>query len=1368
MKKKNPYYLGLDIGTDSVGYAVTDEQYNLLRFRGEPAWGVTIFEAGNLKAERRSFRSARRRLDRRQQRVHLLQEIFASEVAKVDERFFIRLKESYKWREDAGDKHIFFNDEKYTDEDYYKDYPTIHHLIKDLMKSTAVHDVRLVYLACAWLVAHRGHFLSNVDVNQLNQIRDVENIYEQFCNHFETRGYVQPFTDVNTIQLGNVLKEKCAVRDKKKKLSEVLLHGQKTSKEITEEMPYSIDALIGLLGGSKVNLKDLFGKEEYADLEDNSITIGMDEEKYLKLMAAIGDDYEIIGCLRALYDWSVLADLLGNNATISEAKVAVYEQHEKDLKTLKYFLHKYAPKQYNAVFRDASDENYVAYSYNTKGLTEEERIKVKKKANVEDFSKFIKKKIANIKPDRDDKAAFEDMQARLDLQTFLPKQKNTDNRVIPYQLYLFELKKMLEQAVQYLPFLQKKQADGLTPAEKILSIFTYKLPYFVGPLNRHSQYAWVERRAEGRILPWNYKELIDFDASEQAFIDKLTNNCTYLGGETVLPKDSLCYQKYMVLNEINNIRINNERISVELKQAIYHDLFEQKRKVTRKQLENYLISNNIIAADERDSITGIDIELKASLSSHYAFRNLLNDGKLSENDVEKIIERASYAEDKSRIRHWLEKNYEYLSPEDIRYICGIKVKDFGRLSRAFLTGLESLVEPSTGEVMTIIGALWQTNYNLMELLSERFSFAAEIKKRNEAYYQEHPMNLEARMDDMYLSNAVRRSIYRTLDIANDVKRAFGAPKKIFIEMTRGEDVSQRGKRTSTRRQQIEQLYQKVKEEDVRELKHELEAMGEYVDNKLQSDKLFLYFMQFGRCAYSGEPIDINRLMAGSDAYNIEHIYPRAFVKDDSIINNKVLVLSKINGEKKDTYPIAAEIREKMTTVWHHWHKLGTISDEKYKRLMRRTPFTDEERYGFINRQLTETSQSTKAVATFLQEKFPETEIVYTKARLTTEFRHKFGLVKSRLYNDLHHAVDAYLNIVTGNVYDGKFSRRWFTLPVDNNYSIKVETLFTRPQYCGKEQLWDGTPMLEKVKRTAMKNNAHFTKYAYYGTGGFFDQMPVKKSAGRVPLKKGLDSEKYGGYNKPSIMFFLPVLYKTGKKQALIVMPVEVMYGKKVLANEKYALEYTFDRLGRLLGKKIDEAAFPLGLRPWKINTVISLDGFRFCIAGNSSGGKCLIMQPVMQFAAGEEWKQYIKKIERFVEKNKKNSRYVYDADYDQVTPEQNLELYDVFVDKLQNSIYGKRINAPMQTLLDGRDKFIVLQNDINAQCMILLNILQIFGRMTAGCDLRPIGGKEHTGATISFSTTMSNWKKKYSDARIIDQSPSGLWEVQSENLLDLL
>ena len=62
----------------------------------------------------------------------------------------------------------------------------------------------------------------------------------------------------------------------------------------------------------------------------------------------------------------------------------------------------------------------------------------------------------------------------------------------------------------------------------------------------------------------------------------MTNKCTYLIGEDVLPKDSLLYRKYMVLNELNNLKLNGNVISVELKQKIYADVFCKYRKVTLK------------------------------------------------------------------------------------------------------------------------------------------------------------------------------------------------------------------------------------------------------------------------------------------------------------------------------------------------------------------------------------------------------------------------------------------------------------------------------------------------------------------------------------------------------------------------------------------------------------------------------------------------------------------------------------------------------------------------------------------------------------------------------------------------------------------
>ncbi len=1372
--KNQKYYLGLDIGTDSVGYAVTDEEYNLLKFHGEPAWGVTLFDAASLSAERRAFRTARRRLDRRQQRVQLTQELFAKEITKVDPQFFVRLQASNLFREDAGEPYALFNDDDFTDKEYYEKYPTIHHLIFDLMTSSEPHDVRLVYLACAWLVAHRGHFLNNINKNNLSEIKDFSALYKSFEEYFIQNDYVLPWTCEDADRIGDVLKKKQTVTAKSKELLALLFPGTKPSKTAEEDFPFSREALVNLLAGRKVELKALYSNDEYSEF--GSVALSMDDDKLAEIQANLGDDFELITTARKLYDWAVLSDILGDSECISEAKVKVYDQHKEDLKNLKILIHKYCPENvYKEMFRqvvkrdkngkdDKSGKeiminNYVAYAYHTDEPAEKSK-KLKKISN-DDFGKYVLEVFKTFTPDEKDASLVEDIKNRISLNTFMPKQKNTNNRVIPYQLYWYELKTLLDKAAGYLPFLQEKDSEGRSVQEKALSIITYRIPYFVGPLNRNSEFSWIVRKAEGKIYPWNFEEIVDLDKSEEEFIRKLTNRCTYLPSETVLPKDSLCYHKFMVLNEINNLKINNQRIPVELKQRIYTELFMKRKKVTLKAIRDFLMSENQLGKD--DMLDGVDVEIKSNLAPQIAFNRLLASGLLSEQDVERIIERSSYAEDKARVANWLRKKYPSLPESEIKYICSVKIKDFGRLSRAFLCDIIGQVD---GEEYSILQAMWETKYNLMELLSDKFTFNEVVKACQEQYYTENKKSLSDRLDDMYVSNAVKRPIYRTLDIVNDVVKAFGKPEKIFVEMARGTSEDQKGKRTKSRREQIMDLYKQCRDEDVRELKAELERMGDAADNRLQSERLFLYYMQLGRSMYSGTPIDLEKLSSDSKIYDIDHIYPQAMVKDDSILNNKVLVLSEENGKKSDAYPVFPEWQKKMFGLWTYYKEVGLITEEKFKRLTRITPFSEDEKWGFINRQLTETSQSTKAVATLLSEKYPKSEVVYVKARLASEFRQEFDCLKSRVFNDLHHAKDAYLNIVVGNVYYTRFTKEWFFKNMDGRYSIKTSTLFSKERVANGKVIWRGEPDIAKVKKVLGKNNAHFTKYAFFKKGGFFDQMPVPANKDLVPLKNGLNTEKYGGYNKAGVMFLIPVRYSVGKKSEVLIMSVEMLYGKRFLEDTAFAKEYAFSRLKYILGKQVDDVSFPMGMRPWKIHTMLSLDGFCVCIAGIGSKGKCLVASPVMQFSASPEWNTYLKRVERFVEKCSQNKNYIYDEKFDCITPEKNLQLYDLYREKMTKSIYRKRINNPSEVLECGRETFIAL--DVKKQAQALLSIHGVFGRVSGGCDLTLIGGAGKAAATVNFSSTISNWKKQYSDVRIIDRSASGLWETKSAvNLLDL-
>lgn len=54
------YYLGLDMGTSSCGWSVTDEEYHVLRRHGKALWGVRLFEGAKTAEERRMHRTGRR------------------------------------------------------------------------------------------------------------------------------------------------------------------------------------------------------------------------------------------------------------------------------------------------------------------------------------------------------------------------------------------------------------------------------------------------------------------------------------------------------------------------------------------------------------------------------------------------------------------------------------------------------------------------------------------------------------------------------------------------------------------------------------------------------------------------------------------------------------------------------------------------------------------------------------------------------------------------------------------------------------------------------------------------------------------------------------------------------------------------------------------------------------------------------------------------------------------------------------------------------------------------------------------------------------------------------------------------------------
>lgn len=227
----NDYCVGIDIGTNSVGFAVTDMEYNLIHKYGKDLWGARLFDSAKTAAERRIIRTSRRRLDRRNWRIGILQELFSEEISAVDPGFFLRMKESKYYPEDKRDMsgkcpelpYALFVGKGFTDKEYHSKFATIYHLRKYLMETDEIPDIRLVYLAIHHMMKHRGHFLFSGDISQIKNLKStllqlVENLKR------EDMDWKIEITDENVSAIEKTLKDKNLTRSDRNKQLKKLLH----------------------------------------------------------------------------------------------------------------------------------------------------------------------------------------------------------------------------------------------------------------------------------------------------------------------------------------------------------------------------------------------------------------------------------------------------------------------------------------------------------------------------------------------------------------------------------------------------------------------------------------------------------------------------------------------------------------------------------------------------------------------------------------------------------------------------------------------------------------------------------------------------------------------------------------------------------------------------------------------------------------------------------------------------------------------------------------------------------------------------------------------------------------------------------------
>ena len=1325
-KKKQDYYLGLDMGTSSVGWAVTNTDYELIKFRKKDMWGIREFDEAKGAEERRSHRVARRRRQREQVRIGLIKSYFDDEISKVDSNFFMRLENSKYHFEDKERElqspNAIFNDPHYKDRDYFKDYPTIFHLRSELIHDLQAHDVRLVYLAIANLFKHRGHFLNSSlsSQNDDSGFRSLEMIYNDLSSQIEEffefkLPVVQDFDRMDAI-----LASKNYSRTKKSEKIMELLEIKKTDKKIS--------AVIKCICGRKIKSNELVDDVNKEEIVEICFAESGYEEKEDEIAKNIGEDrFQVISLMKEIFDQASLKEILAGKTYLSDARVEKYEKHQQDLKVLKSIFKKYASlEEYDTFFRSGEKGTYSAYvNFNKSG-------KIQRRSYKERTSVFLYKTIKSYiaKWDREDEN-IQYVMAEMEKENFLPKQLTASNGIIPNQVHCRELHKILENASVYLTFLNEIDESGLSVSERIEKLFQFQIPYYIGPTSEMSAQnggnGWVVRKEEGAILPWNMEQKIDMTKTREAFILNLIRNCTYLNDEKVMPKASLLYEKYCVLNEINNIKIDFEPIDVELKQQIYNDLYKQGKKVTRKKMFNYL--HGLGYVKEENQISGIDINLNNYLGTYGKFMAIFGDD-IDKDQYKEMAEEivywcTIYGDSKEFLKKTLKEKFG-LDDQKIKRILGFKFKDWARFSREFLE-LEGC-DKKTGEAISLVSAMWNTNYNLMELLySPEYTFAEVLEEKTKKSLSTiWEFSIED-LNEMYYPAPVKRMIWQTLLIVREIEKIMGgAPKRIFIEMTRQED--DKKERKDSRGKQLVEIYKKIQDED-RNWKEEIEQADD--SGRLRSKKLFLYYTQMGRDMYSGKVIDLHELMSGN-LYDIDHIYPRHFVKDDNIANNLVLVNRNDNNHKQDKMPIEASIQKNCWSLWKLLREKNLITEEKYKRLTRTTELSDDEKAKFIARQLVETSQATKGVADLMKELFSQqdTTIVYAKASNVSRFRQQYGFIKSRLVNDFHHANDAYLNIVVGNAYYVKFTQNPMNFirneysknPVKYNYNLNK--MFDKDIVRGEEVAWvsttdeeasDGT--IATVKNVMKKNTPLLTRLSITGHGEIANQTLYSASSANpenyITLKssdpKITDVTKYGGYSSVSTAYFIVVEHEKKKKRIRTIETVPIYMANQIVQNPEMLEKYCLDNL-KLVNPRIC-------LRKMRLQSLIKRNGYYGHITGAT--GNQYYLRNAVNLCLLQEWIVYIRKIEKYLEE-----RILEDI----ITKEKNIELYSVLVTKHKETIFNNRPNPMGEKLGLLGEKFEKIS--VEEQSIILAQLLILSSIGLPKADLKLLGGSSNSGVML--------------------------------------
>ena len=1216
---RNGYLLGLSISPTSVGWAVTDQQYNLLKYKRRTTWGIHLFDKADTAKERHQYRIARRRISRRKWRLSLLREMFEDQISKVDPTFFSKLQSM------EGD----------VSRTYASDAPcpTIYHLRRHLMAIPKGMDIRDLYLVCHHMIKYRGHFFHEVtDVSP-----SLDGSISELVSRFEEIGMPITISDMDAFK--NALCDDSLRSSEKKRI---------LSKYIGSKNKGVSGSLSGLLSGSNVSLSKMF---DGIDSKDSHISFGgSNVEQSLDELESLldADRFNAMRAARGVYEAALLHNLLSDSDCISDHMVRKYDQHRIDLITLKDAVRKHSPQSYGDVFkRNDVKGNYCSY-VNVCGDS-----KPKQSCDMEQFCKYLQSIFRGTGVDDD--PDFKVMMERINNHTFMPKQSGRDNSLFPNSLHHIELERILDNAESQLPFLKEVDDSGFSVKERILQLHSFRIPYFVGPLGKGSKNSWAVTLSNERITPWNFEKVIDMGATAKAFMGRCTCDCMYIKGEKVLPSDSILYSRFRFLDQLNHIRIDDRPLPSRIKRSLIEKMLKDDGTITdSRSLSSCLENMGAIDTEVPYRITGVPSDIGSALFSERALKRILGNDTFDYDELEDIVQIIAVFDDRSRMIDVIKGRYgDRLTDEAIRSLSKLRFRGWSDISKRFLIDIME-IEKVSRDPMNIMEMLEHTSLTFDEIL-DTYGF------RDKAAAFGGGEDRLPRYEDLQghsLHPSEKRSIWRAISIVRDIVSSLGgSPRRIFVESIHNESYQY----VDDQYQRYQNLLRSYERNDESvDMVRSLESFG---PKGTRSRNVYLYHAQLGRCIYCGTSLNVDDI-DNDTAVNRDHIFPVSKYKDDDIHRNVVLSCRSCNENKGDTYPIRRGVQVRMSELWNELRSKGYISREKFERLTRTEPLIDEECSRSVGDWVVKDNRIVRMLKGLIEPMFDSTEVYGINSNIVSELRHMLGHLRNRSVNDNYHAKDAYLAIVSGNVHLSKYTTQPMAA-VSRGRCNNLGRPYSSTVVMGRYVVWS-PEYIDTLHRHLRRDDILFTRLPYIQNGPLFDSTIQRAGGGLFNKKRDLPSEIYGGYTKERGACYSLVEYHSEGKTFRSLEVLE-RHSLHLLENPIALQKHYSDRRGTVV-HVIQSRIHMSSLLIW--------NGFPMHIGGRTNVH--IMFNPALQLLLPDDLHDYCRRIQSYIRDSSPGAEYhgldrgMNEALYDHLLMKVDIGPYSSVMPSLKKNLYRTR------------------------------------------------------------------------------------------------